>query len=271
MIVAQISDSHVSLPGSLPDMRWRTAANLERAVAHLASLDPGPDLVFLTGDCVDDGSAEEYQRLRAILDRLPVPYFLAMGNHDDREAMRSVFGDRDWFPERGFVQYVVDHGDLRIVVLDTHIPGKPGGTLCDERLGWLSARLAEAPDRPTILFMHHPPFRSAVRVFEAMALDAAGPLTEVVSQFDHVELLAAGHVHRPMQHRLGGAIALTCPSVSHQAALDLKPRERLAFVNEPNACLLHCWVPDGGLVTHTSYIDDYGPEDLVYDGARWYL
>ena len=81
-----------------------------------------------------------------------------MGNHDDREAMRSVFGDCDWLPDEGFVQYVVDLGGLRLIALDTHVPGAPGGTLCDDRLDWLNDRLSEAPDRPTILFLRHPSF-----------------------------------------------------------------------------------------------------------------
>jgi Icc protein len=271
MIVAQISDSHISLPRSMPDMRWRTAAHLERAVAHIANLDPVPDAVFLTGDCVDGGTADEYKRLRAILDQLPVPYFLLMGNHDDREAMRSVFGDRDWFPDEGFVQYVVDFGELRLIALDTHVPGAPGGTLCDERLHWLNDRLSEVPDRPTILFLHHPPFSTAIQLADAMGLDAIEPLGSVVRRFDNVELLAAGHVHRLIQHRFFGTIALTCPSTSHQATLDLQPVDRLAFIDEPPGCLLHCWTSTTGLVSHVSYINDYGAEDLVYDGKRWYL
>jgi hypothetical protein len=83
--------------------------------------------------------------------------YLAVGNHDDRDLLRAAFPEhRHLAGEGGFVQYVVDEFTVRLVVLDTLIPGAPGGRLCEQRLQWLDRMLA-ASDRPTIVAQHHPP------------------------------------------------------------------------------------------------------------------
>ena len=91
MLVAQISDFHVAVPGSQIDQEHRTSAQLARAVAHLGRLRPRPDLVLCTGDLVQDGEAEEYRRLVELLEPLAMPYYVIPGNHDDREGLRAAF------------------------------------------------------------------------------------------------------------------------------------------------------------------------------------
>ena len=67
MLIAQMSDTHVQLPGGLLDRNYDTAGNLARAVRHLNGCTPQPDVVLLTGDAVDSGAPAEYGRLRDIL------------------------------------------------------------------------------------------------------------------------------------------------------------------------------------------------------------
>ncbi len=57
------------------------------------------------------------------------------------------------------------------------------------------------------------------------------------------------------------SVPVSNPSASpaHQFALDVSGNpDRLDVVMEPPACQLHLWRPEAGLVTHTSYIGDYG-------------
>src|SRR3954468_21474648 len=91
MIIAHISDPHVVVPGALLYGRVDTADFLKRAVADLNRLDPPPDIVVITGDLVDKGEPEEYDRLRALLAPLAMPIFVIPGNHDGREALRAAF------------------------------------------------------------------------------------------------------------------------------------------------------------------------------------
>lgn len=257
MLIAQISDLHVGPPGGEMDRRFDTAAHAERAAAHVNRLDPAPDVVLVTGDLVEDGTAEEYRRLRGFLDRLSAPYFLIPGNHDDRDNLRRAFADHGYLQGDGaFLHYVIEDYPLRLIGLDTLLPGKARGELCPARLAWLEARLGEAPGRPTLVFMHHPPFRTGLAHMDRSRLADAERLGEIVARHAAcIEGIVCGHVHRPIQRRWHGTVVSTAPSTAHQIALDLRDGEPLSVVMEPPACHLHVWFPDDGLVSHLSYID----------------
>lgn len=265
MIIAQITDTHIREKGQMAVVE--TAGFLARAVEHLRGLHPRPDVVLATGDLVDAGRPEEYRHLRELLAPLPMPIYLIPGNHDDRQALAHEFADHGYLPRAGFLQYVVEDYPLRLIALDTLIPGKGGGLLCEERLGWLAARLAEAPRRPTMIFMHHPPFITGILGMDALGLTGAEAMAEIVRRHPQVERVVCGHVHRPIQVRWGGTVASTAPSTAHQIWLDLRGGSRLAFVMEPPACHIHAWWPDTGLITHTSYIGDFGGPRSFKGGA----
>jgi Icc protein len=151
MLIAQITDLHISTPDSVNDRHFRTAEHLERAVAHLNGLSPRPDLVLATGDLVERGEPEEYARLRAILDGLAMPLYVIPGNHDARGPLARAFADAGYLPgDGGFLHYTIEGWPVRLIGLDTHVPGAPGGLLCAERLAWLDARLGEGRERPTV-------------------------------------------------------------------------------------------------------------------------
>ncbi len=262
MLIAQISDLHIKRFGRLAYRQVDTAAALERAVAALCALDPQPDILLATGDLVDEGSAEEYGRLRDLLSPLRMPLFLLPGNHDERRALCAAFPDTPLW--NGFVQYTVEDWPVRIVVVDTVIPGKTGGDLCAERLNWLGARLDEQPDRPTIVALHHPPLRTGLALMDPLGLADAEPLAAVLRRHEQVERLVCGHVHRAIQARFAGTIMSVCPSTAHQMPLDFKPQERPGVVLEPAGYQLHLWQEGGPLVTHTAVIGEYGPLIPIY-------
>src|SRR6185295_9432260 len=150
--------------------RIDTAGFLERAVTHVMALDPRPDIVLATGDLVDGGKPEEYAFLRELLAPLAMPVYLIPGNHDARDAMRAAFPDHTYLPPSGFLQYAIEDRPVRLLALDTLVDGKPYGELCTERLGWLESRLGEQ-DRPTVIFMHHPPFDCGIAAFDRAKLN----------------------------------------------------------------------------------------------------
>ncbi len=260
MLLAQISDMHVTAKGKRLFDRVDTPAFLARAVAHLNALAPRPDFVWITGDLVDQGSAAEYENLREILTGLPGPWALMPGNHDDRANLRQVFADQSYLPRAGeFLQYVIDDLPLRLIALDTLVPGESGGMLCPARLEWLADRLAERPDRPTVVAMHHPPFVTGLTEMDAINCANSAALGAIVAEHPQIERIVCGHVHRPMVVRWNGTVVTTAPATAHQVALDLADGTPTAWIMEPPACHLHYWREDSGLVTHVSYIGDYGP------------
>lgn len=259
MLLAQISDPHVRPEGQLYKGVVDSNRMLRDAIAHLHALDPRPDLVLVTGDLVDEGDPAEYAALRALLATCDLPYLMIPGNHDHRETLRDAFGGHAYL--RGTpMHYVVDTHPVRIVAVDTTVPGRHHGAVDDAGLAWLARTLEEGRGRPTVIVMHHPPFASGIPYLDKYMCRDADRLAAVVARFDTIERVLCGHVHRPIQARWGGTIVCACPSTATQIALRLRPDAEPASYAEPPACLLHCWRPGMPMITHTSYIGRFdGP------------
>lgn len=266
MLIAQITDTHIREPGLLCSDRVDTAAFLARAIERLGSMSPKPDLVILTGDLVDHGAIAEYVHLKSILSALQIPYYLVMGNHDCRDSLREVFQDQAYLPSGPFIQYAVEGFLVRLVVLDTHVPGRGEGSLCDERLSWLDRCLSEQPDRATVLAMHHPPFPSGNALWDRFGLEGRDQLSAVVSKHRNIEAILCGHLHRPTQARFAGTLAMTCPSTAHQLHFGLG-ESPFGFDLEPPALQLHLW-NGRSMVTHTVLIDRYEGPYSFGDGRK---
>jgi 3',5'-cyclic-AMP phosphodiesterase len=257
MLLCQISDLHVMAGRALAYGVVDTASCLERCVKRIVGFDPLPDVVIATGDLVDAPDGQSYGLLREILASLPLPVFLLPGNHDERQQLRTAFPDHRYLrQDADFLHYAIDEYPVRLLALDTVIPGQPQGTLCARRLQWLERRLSES-DEPTLIALHHPPFFTGIGHMDRMGLDNSPALADVVHRFPPVQRLICGHLHRPIQALFAGTMASVCPSTAHQVLLDLKPDSAARFVLEPPAFQLHLWTGQT-LVTHTAYTGDYG-------------
>jgi 3',5'-cyclic AMP phosphodiesterase CpdA len=261
MLIAQLSDPHFLPEGVLAFGKLDTAAYLERAVAHLNTLDL--DAVLITGDLTHDGDEAVYDAAAKIVAGLRAPFFVLTGNHDDRELMRARFGT-SYLPESGPLCYAIDRFAVRLIALDTLVPGKPWGELGAEQLAWLDARLGEAPDELTMVALHHPPFRTGIGHLDWSMLRDAAELAAVIGRHRQVERVICGHVPRLIQARFAGTLAQTAPSCAHQAELFLG-EGRAGWICEPPAVLLHRFDPVDGLVSHVSMIGDYAPAGRFND------
>ena len=258
MLIAQITDLHVRREGELIYGCVDTLPMLERAVAHLLRLDPAPDIVLLTGDLVDSGHPGEYARLRRALAPLTQAIYAIPGNHDERGAFRAAFSDHAYLPRTGeYLHYTVEDWPVRLVMLDTLLPGSAGGRVDEARCAWLDARLKQAPDRPTLVAMHHPPFIFGVDHMDEVGLENAEAFGQVLQRHPQVERVICGHSHRAMALRWRGTTVTVCPSTAHQFALDFRPKSPAIFTFEPPSFALHDWRPGVGLVTHTLAVGDF--------------
>lgn len=256
MLLCQISDPHVVPEGTLAYGKVDTPGLLERCVRKVRALPRTPDAIVATGDLTDNGTAEEYGLLAEILAPLNVPLYLAVGNHDERPTLRAAFPSHKYLAgEDGFVQYAIEDFAVRLVVLDTLVPGKPGGVLCERRLAWLDRTLA-ASDRPTIVAQHHPPFPTGLSVMDRMSLADPASEAAVISRYPQVERIICGHHHRNAQARFAGTVASICPSTAHQLLLDLVPGADIRFTFEPSGFQLHLW-NGSQLISHTAVVEDY--------------
>lgn len=269
MIIAQISDMHIRAPGQRAYRRVDTAWHLARAVASILDMAPRPDLVLATGDLVDAGRPEEYRHLRDLLAPLPMPVYLIPGNHDDRAALVDAFADHRYLPRDGaFLHYVVDGTPLRLIGLDTLVPGAGGGAMCEARCAWLAARLGDGPATPTVIFMHHAPFATGIGHMDRLGLEGSERFGQVIERHPEIERILCGHLHRPIQVRWRGTLVMSAPSTAHQVVLDLRDDAPSAFTMEPPAVLVHLWRESAGLVTHTKYIGEFAGPYPFHEGGK---
>jgi Icc protein len=243
-LLVQLSDPHIGASWDEGD----PVANLAAAIDGVLALGASPDAVLVTGDLADHAADDEYEQLRALLARIDTPAYVLPGNHDSRDALHRHFG----VPGAGGepVRYDVDLGPLRLVVLDTTIPGEDGGALDDGQLAWLDETLAAAPEVPAVVAMHHPPFAMGIPAWDAIALRPADRrrLGDVLARHAHVERVVAGHVHRAITAELGGRPVLSVPSTYMQGLLDFSATG-LALSDDPPGFGVHALI-DGRLVSH---------------------
>jgi 3',5'-cyclic AMP phosphodiesterase CpdA len=139
--------------------------------------------------------------------------------------------------------------------------------MCAARLAWLDDQLSAQPERPTLVFMHHPPFTSGLAPMDVHGFDAGPALAQVISRHSQVLRISSGHLHRPITTGWAGTVVSVAPSTAHQIALNPTPDTPIAIIMEPPAFLLHMWDEAAGLVSHTIYTQDYEVKDRVRVGG----
>jgi 3',5'-cyclic-AMP phosphodiesterase len=274
-LLVQLSDPHIKAPGSLAYGRVDTAAFLGRAVEAVLKLKQAPVAVVITGDLTDFGRAEEYAHLRLLLRPIVCPVFLMPGNHDDRAAMRQAFRDHAYLrhaageSDSAFMQYAVDLDGCRLVTVDTVVPKASRGAVCAQRISVLDDLLSQDRNTPTIVAMHHPPFRTFIGHMDDIGLlEGANALRTVIERHPQVERVICGHLHRSIQTRWANTVAMTAPSTAHQVSLDLAKDAASTFSMEPPGFLVHAWSHDGVMATHEVAIGAFdGPYPFFEDGA----
>ncbi len=261
--ILQLTDLHVRPKGMAAYRVCESTMMTERALRAAAHLQP--DVVIITGDLTDCGLASEYVLLAKLLERtLPMPVYAIPGNHDRREPMlEHIEAARQ---EGGFIQYAVNAGPVRLVMLDTVVPGAGHGSLDGGRLEWLDRTLAAAPDRPTMVAMHHPPFLCGIAHMDRINLLDHAAFATVIARHKQVQRIVCGHHHRPVVTQVAHAVASISPSVAHQVEFDLDAAAPPAFVLEPPGFQLHVWSDASGFVSHGVMVESYpGPFPFTLD------
>ncbi|MFT3967338.1 MAG: phosphodiesterase [Sphingobium sp.] len=248
MLIGQVTDIHLGFEPNNPAEYNR--ARLDRIVGRFSHGVNRPDLILATGDLADKGDSGSYRRLREAFAGLPCPVLYALGNHDVRANFLEVFPETP--TADGFVQYVEEREGRRLVVLDTLEEGRHGGAFCETRAAWLSARLTEAPDTPTVIVMHHPPVEVGI---DWMNTHPDEPwvrrFAATIAGHGQVQALLCGHLHRSISAPWNGVTVSICSSSAPQVALDLRPIDpddpdlRDMIVAEPPAFALHRWTDSG--------------------------
>jgi 3',5'-cyclic AMP phosphodiesterase CpdA len=211
MIIAQISDTHIALGTADTDRR---AADLARTLADINALDPAPDVIIHTGDVVHGGRREDYAAAASLLAAARAPVYVAAGNRDDRENLRRSLSR--WvrpLPESAFLDYAVDDFPVRLIAVDTVSSASNKGDFTPERAQGLTALIEAAPERPTAVFMHHPPFVVSVGPdpLNFVSQQAMDNLQGALERSGRVVAVCCGHVHRSTSGRIGNIPVMVAP------------------------------------------------------------
>ncbi len=246
----QLSDLHLVPTGRLVGGVDPTG-QMRSVLARIERLEVAPAFIVVSGDLTDDGSAASYEVVNEVLKELDdgnTPVLLALGNHDDRATFRRVILGEERADDPGpyYHSQLVD--GLRVIVLDSSIPGDVGGALGEAQLAWLEDELEAPARRGNLIVLHHPcrlagpaHHYPAFIVREAAALEAM-----VALHRDRVVGVLAGHSHQANSAPFGGTLHATAPAVLCQ--LDFFAGEHYTPV--PGSGFNLCQLDDDGLIVH---------------------
>ena len=260
VLIAQLTDTHVvdaDAEGHVPDEVYvDNNGRLASAVASLNAEAPAMAVVLGTGDLTNWGRPGEYERLAALLAPLAAPFLALPGNHDDRDLLRATFPATPWIDaEHASWVTEVGAGDerVRIVGLDSIIPGTPGAAFDDEREEWLRSVLAEEHHGVTMLALHHPPFATGVGWMDDSGFVGLPRLEAVLAEHP-VDKVVCGHFHRPVSSAIAGIPVQVGMSTVQHVDLDLAPGAGVSLIIDPVGYQIHR-ITAAGVVTHTRYIE----------------
>ncbi len=265
-VIAHVSDTHLLEGGAPLGGVADTVGALERTAAQLARLGDRLDAIVVTGDVTDLGEPEAYRRVREVLEPLAAAsgaeLFWVMGNHDERAAFRAELLDEP--PSDEPVHGIAEVRGLRIVALDTSVPGYHHGALDAESLTWLERVLAEPAAEGTILAMHHAPIATPLSLMDVLELQGQDELAEVVRGSD-VRMILGGHLHYATNGMFAGIPVSVAGATAYTMDLSARPGELLGIDGGRSFTLLHVFddsvvtsvVPVGPFPAVTSFGEEF--------------
>lgn len=224
--IVHISDTHLLDGGRMLGGRYDTAGNLTHTLDAVERLGVRPDAIVFTGDLTDLGEPGAYRALRAAVEpvaaRLGAPIVWVAGNHDERPALRA--GLLDGAPSEDPVTGVWDLGGLRLIALDSTVPGWHHGDLEATQLAWLRSILAEPAPLGTILALHHPPLPSHIPFFDILELRNQDEFARAIAGTD-VRAILAGHLHYSTSGTFAGIPVSVASATCYTMNLQRAPEE----------------------------------------------
>ena len=256
MLIAHLSDPHLTT-GVLSA---EPVFGLYRALGRVLALDQQPDVTVITGDLADHGRPEEYEALREVIDRFPLPLHLVMGNHDDPEAFLDAFAGSPYLGGAAQSHYSIDLPAITLVVLDSREEGTAAGRLGPDQLSWLDDVLARRPAVPAFVCLHHPPIPVGIVIMDSIRLQDGPAMADVIARHPNVERVLAGHLHRTVSAPFAGTQLSVAPSTYRQIDLTLSADRPLGFVTDPTGFLVHLSTGTGAdpWVTHAVQVSAAG-------------
>lgn len=193
--IALITDLHLGPQADYTLNGVNVQDTLEQVLAGVSAR--SPDRVVATGDLADHGQRKAYERLRSLLGRLDCPVRVVPGNHDDPETLAASLCDEQvrWQARDALAGW-------ELLLLDSCVPGQPGGRLAQSALEELESGQAGPP---ALAFVHHQPVPVGSAWIDAMMLENGAALIAALPA--RTRALFFGHVHQNF-HAMAGDLAI---------------------------------------------------------------
>jgi Icc protein len=280
--ILHLSDTHVTGSGFDADGVDALAAldQILRDCRHLADL----DVVVVTGDIADDGSAEGCALVRDRVGRFAsargIPHVYATGNHDRRPGFTAALGTGHVDAQGADAGHLL-HGldderaavsmidGLRVITLDSLVPGSVHGVVSHAQLDALGELLRDPAPAGTIVGLHHPPIHTPTAPWMIEAgLHNRDELAALLEGTDVVAVLC-GHFHLQLTGRLGGTTVWATPGVVTRIDLTA-PSHRVRAVHGACATVVDLGGPFSPSF-HVIHARDpqIGREVYVVDPTTW--
>jgi Icc protein len=210
----QITDAHLFADRQRRLRGVPTYETLAAVLEEARRRCPDPHWLILTGDLSHDHSEEAYRHLHELLGDWAERTLVVPGNHDDRAALLRVFPNEE--ASERCVTFRKELDPWQLIGLDTHLPGELAGELSEEQIETAHYWLAEYPDRPTIIFLHHPPLEVKCEYMNRIGLRNVDALAWLVGRNPGVRGIFGGHLHADLAEQRGELGIYTTPSTAFQ-------------------------------------------------------
>jgi 3',5'-cyclic AMP phosphodiesterase CpdA len=233
-VLAHLSDPHLLADGSLLHSRIDTVGNLRRCLERVEGSAERIDALVLAGDLTDTADPAAYALLRELVDpvvqRLGAQVVWTGGNHDERGPLaRGLFGADTADPQDSVTMV----RGLRVIAVDTALPGRHDGGLSEDQFDWLARQLDAPAEHGTILVMHHPPIIYRSPWMQLLDFGQVDRLRQTLAGRD-VRAILSGHLHAPTFGLLGTIPVHVAGGVSYADDVGA-PRDRLMAVDGPQS------------------------------------
>lgn len=208
--VVQITDMHISKEGESSLLGMNTRDSLDSVLELIHRNHPDPDVVLVTGDIAQDGSAEAYRYFREKTQAFKCPVFWFTGNHDHWPSLLEVMSGT---PE---LERVFNAEGWQMVFLDSSVPGQVHGFLAERELDFLDRTLSETRNSYALVCLHHHPVDTDCRWLNTIGLRNRAEFFATLGRHSQVRGVLWGHVHQEMDVQQGDLRLMASPSTCVQ-------------------------------------------------------
>jgi 3',5'-cyclic AMP phosphodiesterase CpdA len=192
-----------------------------------------------------------------------VPVIWVAGNHDERPAMRrDLLGEA---PSLDPISRAFDLDGLRLIALDSSVPGWHHGEIGADQLSWLANELTSPAPLGTVLALHHPPLPSHVPMFDILDLKDQPALADAIRGSD-VRAILAGHLHYSMSGSFAGIPTFVAAASCYTMDVARPPREVNGMDAGQSFHLVHVY--DDQVTSTVVPVASADPSDFFH--PEWY-